>query len=207
MTATDSVAAYVAPFANLLPPNARLLVQAGAGDGGGDLARHYRDLYPASSLLAVDADPAGAQQARGYADRVYQADLDSAGDAFYRQLEWADGWFFDATLEQFEQPPHVLAQVRKVIQYDACVIARVANANHWQTPKTPARHQFDLAAVLALFQRGGFRIVNGIVLNPPPPPPEIDAALRAQAAQAGIAPELWMEAALPSHYLIKAMPA
>jgi hypothetical protein len=205
MIATDSVAAYVAPFANLLPPNARLLVQAGAGDG--ELARHYRGIYPASSLLAVDADPAGAQQARGYADRVYQADLDSASDAFYRQLEWADGWFFDATLERFEQPQHVLAQVRKVIQYDACVVARVANARHWQAPETPPRHHLELAAVLALFQRGGFRIVNGIMLNPAPPPPDIEAVLRAQAAQAGVAPELMLEAALPSHYLIKAMPA
>jgi hypothetical protein len=205
MSQADSAAAYVAPFANLLPPNARLLVQAGAGDG--ELARHYRAIYPASSILAVDADPAGAQQARAYADRVYQADLDTAGEAFYRQLEWADGWFFDGTLEQFEQPLRVLAQVRKVIQYDACVLARIANGAHWKQPDTPARHRLEIATMLALFERSGFRVVNGILLNPAPLPADVEAALRAQAAQTVVAPVLLMEAVQPSHYLIKAMPA
>ena len=128
----DAQAAYVRPFANQLPPNARLLVQAGAADGA--LARQYRKLYPASSLLVVDADPARAQQARGYADRVYQADLDTAGDAFYKQLEWADGWFFDATLEQLDNPLRVLTQIRKVIHYDGCIVARIANSAFWDAP-------------------------------------------------------------------------
>jgi hypothetical protein len=205
MSPADSAAPYVAPFANLLPPNARLLVQVGAGDGA--LARHYRRIYPASSMLAVDADPARAQQARAYADRVHQADLDTAGDAFYQQLEWADGWFFDATLEQFEHPLRVLAQVRKVIQYDACVVARIANASHWRQPATPPRHRLEIATMLALFERGGFRVVNGIQLNAEPLPPDVEAALRAQAAQSGVVPELLMEVVQPSHYLIKAMPA
>ena len=205
MSLVDTEADYVTPFANLLPPNARLLVQAGAADG--ELARHYRKIYPASSTLVVDADPAGAQQARAYAERVYQADLGTAGDAFYQQLEWADGWFFDATLEQFEQPLRVLAQVRKVIQYDACIVARIANGAHWRQPETPARHQLEIATILALFERSGFRVVNGILLNPAPLPADIEAALRLQAVQQDVAPQLLIEAVQPSHYLIKAMPA
>ncbi|HWW71863.1 MAG TPA: hypothetical protein VN089_18135, partial [Duganella sp.] len=125
--------AYVAPFIALLPPNARLLVQAGATDGA--LARHYRATYPASSFLAVDADLTLAQQAREYADRVHQADLDTAGDAFYKHLEWADCWIFDATLENLASPSRVLERVRGVIQCDACVVARVANADYWRKPK------------------------------------------------------------------------
>jgi hypothetical protein len=198
-------APYVAPYIAMLPPNARLLVQAGATDGG--LARKYRKTYPASSVLAVDADPARAQQAREYADRVYQADLDTAGDAFYKQLEWADGWYFDGTLEQLEQPLRVLEQVRKVIQFDACIVARIANGAHWNRPAAAPRHSMEIAAMLALFERSGFRVVNGVLLNPSALPAEVEAALRMQAVQASVAPEALMEAAQPSHYLIKAVPA
>lgn len=205
MSLADAATAHVAPLANLLPPNARLLVQAGAGDGA--LARHYHALYPASSLLVVDADAGGAQRARAYAERVHQADLDTAGPSFYQQLAWADGWIFDATLEQFAQPARVLAQLRQVIQYDACVLARVANGAHWQLPDPPPRQRLELGAMVALFEGNGFRVVNGIALNPGPLPAGVETALRLQAMQAGVAPELLMEAVQPSHYLIKAMPA
>jgi threonine dehydrogenase-like Zn-dependent dehydrogenase len=209
MTSTPSPtvpqASYVRPFANQLPANARLLVQAGAADGA--LARQYRKIYPASSLLAVDADPARAQQARGYADRVYQADLDTAGDAFYQQLEWADGWFFDATLEQLANPLRVLAQIRKVIHYDACIVARIANSAYWDAPADAPRNPLVIANMLELFQRAGFRVVSGILLNQSALPADVEAALRLRAQQTGIQLEDLIEQVQPSHYLIKAMPA
>lgn len=198
-------AAYVAPYANLLPPNARLLIQAGATDG--ELARHYRKTYPASSVLAVDADPQRAQQARDYADRVYQADLDTASDAFYKQLEWADGWFFDCTLEHLADPLRVLQQVRKMIQYDACIVARIANSAHWDAPAIAPRHQLLIGTMLELFQRAGFRLASGVELNPSSLPADVEAALRLQALHAGSAPETLIQAAQPSHYLLKAFPA
>ncbi|WP_432380655.1 hypothetical protein [Duganella sp. P38] len=196
---------YVEPFRSVLPPNARLLVQAGANDGA--LVRDYRALYPASCTLVVEADPARAQQARDYAERVYLADLDTAGAAFYKQLEWADGWYFDATLEQYANPLHVLQQVRKVIQVDASIVARVANRNYWEAPATPARHAWSLDEMLAVFQYAGFRVVSGVLLNPAALPPAIEAGLRQQAAASGVAPETLLDAAQPSHYLIKAVPA
>jgi hypothetical protein len=205
--------AYVTPFIALLPPNARLLVQAGATDGA--LARQYRATYPASSFVVVDADLTLAQQAREYADRVHQANLDTASDAFYKHLEWADGWIFDATLENMADPARVLAQVRKVIQCDACVVARIANADYWlkaqaqpqPLPEMAPRHALTAAAALGLFEGAGFRVVNGLLLNPGPLPADVEAALRLQASQSGIAPEPLLEAAQPSHYLFKAMPA
>lgn len=205
MSLAEAATAHVAPLANLLPPNARLLVQAGAGDG--ELARHYHALYPASCLLVVDPEAAGAQRARAYAERVYQADLDTAGQGLYQQLTWADAWIFDATLEQFAQPARVLAQLRRAIQYDACVVARVANGAHWQAPERPPRHRLEIDAMVALFEDNGFRVVNGIMLNPGPLPADVETALRLQALRSGVAPEPLMEAAQPSHYLIKAMPA
>lgn len=196
---------YVEPFRSILPPNARLLVQAGATDG--DVARDYHALYPATSTLVVEADPARAQQAREYAERVYLADLDTAGAAFYKQLEWADGWYFDATLEQYANPLHVLQQLRKVIQADACIVARIANRNYWDAQATPARHAWSIDEMLAVFQYAGFRIASGVLLNPAPLPSAIEAELRQQAAASGVAPETLLDAAQPSHYLIKAVPA
>lgn len=196
---------YVAPFRSMLPPNARLLVQVGAGNG--ELARDYRALYPASCTLVVEADPASAEQAREYAERVYIADLDSAGDAFYKQLEWADGWYFDATLEQLADPLRVLQQVRKVIQFDACIVARVANRNYWDAPATPPRHPWGANDVLSVFQQANFTVASGVELNPAPLPPAVESLLRQQAAQAGVAPEVLLDSAQPSHYLIKAVPA
>lgn len=197
--------AYVAPFIALLPPNARLLVQAGATDGA--LARQYRATYPASSFLAVDADLTLAQQAREYADRVHHADLDTASDVFYKHLEWADCWIFDATLENLADPAQVLARVRKVIQCDACVVARIANADYWLKPETAPRHALTAATALRLFEDAGFRVVNGLLLNPGPLPADVDAALHLEAAHTGVAVESLLEAAQPSHYLFKALPA
>jgi hypothetical protein len=196
---------YLAPFRDLLMPNARLLVQAGAGDGS--LAREYRKLYPASATLVVEADPAQARRASEYAERVYQNDLDTVSAAFYKQLEWADGWYFDATLEQYADPLRVLQHIRKVIQYDASIVARITNRAYWDAPAAAPRHQWVIADMLALFASSGFRVVSGVLLNPGPLPAEVLAALQAQAAQGGAPLEALIEAAQPSHYLIKAMPA
>lgn len=199
--------AYVEPFRSMLPPNARLLVQAGASNS--ELARDYRALYPASCTLVVDADPAQAQQARDYAERVYVADLDSAGDAFYRQLQWADGWYFDATLEQYADPAQVLRQVRKVLPYDACIIARIANRHYWDAPAAAdaPRHAWGIGEIMGLFQQAGYRIDNGVLLNPGPLPAEVEAALRTQAGGDAANTAALLDAAQPSHYLIKAVPA
>jgi hypothetical protein len=197
--------AYIGPYISMLPQNARLLVQAGAADGG--LARKYRANYPATSWLVADADAAQAQQARAYADRVHQVDLEHAGDTFYKHLEWADGWVFDGTLEQLQEPGKVLAQVRKVIQYDACIVARVANANYWNQPAGQTRQQLAIDGILALFDKHGFRVVNGIMLNPAPLPQHVADALQQRAAQAGVPVQALIDDAQPSHYLIKAMPA
>lgn len=198
-------ASYVRPFANQLPPNARLLVQAGAADGA--LARQYRNIYPASSLLAVAAEPARAQEARSYAERVYQADLDTVGAAFYRQLEWADGWYFDATLEQLANPLRVLTQIREVIHFDACIVARIANAAYWDAPAEAPRQPLVIATMLELFQQAGFRVVSGILLNQSALPAEVEAALRLRALETNRPLEDLVEQVQPSHYLIKAMPA
>jgi tRNA A58 N-methylase Trm61 len=198
-------AAYITPFRDILQQNARLLVQAGGNDG--ELARAYRKLYPATSLMVVDADAERAKHARDYADRVYMADLDTVSAAFYKQLEWADGWYFDTTLEQYQQPQRVLQQVRKVMPVDAAIIARIANRDHWEGSSTPARHAWGIADILELFTGANFRAVSGILLNPAPLPADVEATLRAQAARDGSVAEALIEAALPSHYLIKAVPA
>jgi hypothetical protein len=60
---------------------------------------------------------------------------------------------------------------------------------------------------LSVFQQANFTVASGVVLNPAPLPPAVESLLRQQAAQAGVAPEVLLDSAQPSHYLIKAVPA
>ncbi|MYN04296.1 hypothetical protein GTP41_19575 [Pseudoduganella sp. DS3] len=170
-------AARTAAISNTLPPNARLLVQVGAGDGA--LARHYHRSYPTTSLVVVEADAAAAQRATSFAERVVQVQLESAGSAFYRHLQWADAWLFDGTLERLAEPARVLAGIRTVLNYDACVLACVSNP---AAAEAEAPHPLDLAALQNLFTEAGFRLPSTIAISPG-------------------------GTDTPSHFLIKAMPA
>ncbi len=143
--------ARVEAIANTLPPNARLLVQVGAD--GGALARHYHGMYPSTSWVVLEADGAAAQRATRYAERVIQVRLDSADPGLFHHLQWADAWLFDLTLERLQQPAAVLAALRAVIQYDACVLACVANPGD------------QLAALTQLLHEAGFRLCANYALN------------------------------------------
>lgn len=175
-------AARIGALLGKLPPNARQLVLAGAGDGA--LASQYRASYPASALVVVEGDPAAAQRATGFAERVIQARLDAVGADFYRHLQWADCWLFDGTLEQLLAPDKVLAQIRAAMQYDASVVACVSNPGF---ALAPLHHPWDYDALQTLFGEAGFRLTHAIALRP------------------GAAPDAPAQPA--SHFLLKAMPA
>ncbi|XLZ69004.1 hypothetical protein ABT364_20995 [Massilia sp. SR12] len=182
MQAADFAQARIATLAGTLPPNARQLVLAGAGDGA--LARHYQAIYPSSALLVVEGEPAAAQRATAVAARVIQARLDGVGPDFYRHLQWADCWLFDGTLEQLAAPAQVLASIRQAMQFDACIVACVENPAF---AAVPPRHQWDVAALQALFTGAGLRVVSAIGLCPGVPAPG--------------------QTLPPTHFLLKAMPA
>jgi len=152
MSAADIYAsARVEAIANTLPPNARLLVQVGAGDGA--LARYYHSLYPATAFAVIEAQPAAARLATGFAERVIQVQLDDADAGLFRHLQWADGWLFDLTLERLRDPGAVLGAIRQVIQYDASLLVCVANPGD------------ELAALNRLLSDAGFRLCNTYALS------------------------------------------
>lgn len=198
-------AGYLGPYIGLLPPNARLLVQAGGGDGA--LALAYKRIYPAAHYRCLEADAERASQARAWADAAIQVDLDTAGEALYQHLRWADAWIFDTTLENLQAPRQVLAQIRKVIDPDACIVARVVNRAHWTQPASPPLHNYSLEQLMALLQLAGFRVGNGAELHYGPPPPDVALALRQQALHQGLDPEQAVSQATPSHFLVKAFSA
>lgn len=184
----------------MLPPNARMLVQAGYRDGL--LARHYKRIYPATFYQCVEADPALAALAVRDVDTVIQAKLENVGPALFQHLKWADAWLFDGTLEVLAAET-VLARIRKVIEADACVVARVANRLHWgHTTDTPA---LSLQKILDVFQQTGWQVTGGIELLPGAPP-SAQAGLQRQADEQGLPLAELMRHALPSHFLIKAVP-
>lgn len=198
-------AGYIGPYIGLLPPNARQLVQAGSGDGV--LARAYKRIYPAAHYRCLEADAERANLARTYADAAIQVDLNTAGEALYQHLRWTDAWIFDATLENLQAPAQVLAQIRKVIEPDACIVARIANSQHWKPPAQAPLHPYSLEQVMALFHLSGFRVETGAELHYGPPPPPAEQLLRQQAQQLGIDPEQALSQATPSHFLVKAVSA
>jgi hypothetical protein len=202
------------PVISLLPPNARILVDGGGNDGV--LARAYKERYPAGLLHAIEADARRATLARRHADIVHETDLDLASDALLRQLTWADGWAFDGVLERLRDPGRLLARIAAVLQPDACVVARIANGQHWRgltalaggaiASPMPLR-LFSRATIMELFARHGFRIDAGIALGMTPPGADVETALRRLSGASGIDPEQALQDALPTHYLIKAVPA
>lgn len=174
--------ARLAAIANTLPPNARQLVQVGAGDGA--LVHKYRNSYPSTALVVVEGHPAMAQRATSYAERVIQARIDAVGVDFFRHLQWADCWLFDGTLEQLLSPAQVLANIRASIQFDASVVACVSNPAF---APISFQHGWDYGALEVLFAEAGFRFASGIGLG-----------LRAASPD---------KAAPISHFLLKAIPA
>lgn len=198
----------------LLPPNARNLIQAGSGDGA--LARHYKQIYPASFYQAVEAGPEAAQRARAHCDSVHQADLEQAGDDFFRHFAMADGWIFDRTLGLLRQPLAVLKAIARHLAADACVVICAPNSTYWQAAAV-APGALSRAQLLDCLQHAGFNMTTGVALNGQPPDAAAQAALRLEAglgsgaadadadAGAGAGAEQLIRDAHASHFLIKAM--
>lgn len=218
---SDQVPSHIAPLFALLPPNARQLLEF--GDNGGALARRYKQSYPATFYqgLAATAQEAGA--ARAHYDMLHQANLDHVSPAFYAHFAQADCWIFDGALERLRDPWRVLRNIRKVIAADCSVVAHVRNSQHWMTQLalnrgamlygeqgTLAKSQqrlYTRTALMALFADCGFQVVGGRTLDGAQPPSEaVVAALREMAQLLGADPAHTLADALPSHFLIKAVP-
>ncbi len=170
----------IARMLELLPQNARRVVEAGGSDA---LARAYKRRYPSSWYQRVSSDADGA-----FADQLLVQDLDAADEAFFAGFSMSDAWVFDQTLERLADPARVLGALARILPPDACVLACIANPGHWARPGGPG---IAREAMLAMFAGAGLRIGTGMALNGPAPDP-------ASAAP----PE-----ALASHYLIKAFPS
>ncbi|MBB3117524.1 methyltransferase domain-containing protein [Pseudoduganella violacea] len=218
---SDQVPSHIAPLFALLPPNARQLLEF--GHNGGALAQRYKQSYPATFYqgLAATAQEAGA--ARAHYDMVHQANLDHVGPAFYSYFAQADCWIFDGTLESLRDPWRVLANIRKVIAADCSVVVHVRNSQHWMTQLalnrgamlygeqgTLSKHQqrlYTRASLMTLFAECGFQVVGGRTLDDAQPPSAaVSAALHQMAQLLGADPAHTLADALPSHFLIKAVP-
>lgn len=208
--ASASQAERITMFMGLLPPNARLLVEVEGRDG--HLARRYRRAYPASFYYAVERSAERAALARKHAPVVHQVNVETAGDAFFEHVAMADGWIFDSALERLADPARVLTRIRSTMPIDACIVACVINGAYWnwQQALREDDHQqrYTLKTLIELLAQAGLRLVSGaaVVLNETSNP-EAEAALRRHAAAEGLDPEQAWQDALPTHYLIKAVPA
>jgi hypothetical protein len=196
----------------LLPPNMRALVFAGGGHG--ELARHYRALYPATVLHAVVADESQAGAARAWCDVLHVAVLDGAGKDFYSRLRQADAWVLDDSFATLADPRYVLGQLRAFMPADACVVAGVPNAQHWefqamcQAGMMPAQagHRFTRAGLAQLLKDCGFEVTAFAGVPAEPPNAAILAAHQKLVRALGADQRQAMRDAMASRILFKARP-
>lgn len=159
MMPADAMPAHVELLYTLLPPNTRRLMAVGVEAAA--LARRYQHSYPSASFQAIDAersDPAF--------ELVHPFDPAAATATQWRRFAHTDCWVFDGALERLPQPQQVLAAIRQVMPADTCVVARVANAQHWRAAAGPG--VAGDSGLLALFHAGGLRITDACGVSADP---------------------------------------
>lgn len=195
----DDMPPHVEPMYTLLPPNARRLVAVGTAAAA--LARRYRRSYPAASFQAID--PAATDDAF---EIVHAADAGRADDALFARFAMADGWVFDGTLETLPDPARVLAGIRRVMQADTAIVARIANTLYWRANAGQAGVAGS-AGLVALFQEANLHLATGIGLQGEAPDAGTEQALRDAALAAGRDAGVALAEATPTHFLVRAVPA
>lgn len=206
---------------SLLPPSAQNIVEIGAKDGA--LARAYKAQNPQCRYVSVAIDPSNTSLEKGARDEVRVEDVNALSDEFFSGFENADCWVLDQLLERMPNPGLMLANIRKVIGADGCVVAVIPNAQHWTIQaklcigdfryedvgllhKSHLRW-FTRATILELFQRAGFQVVQGYpVIHSSIENPTLIAAIRQFAESVGANPDVAFEDSQAMQYIVKAVP-
>lgn len=206
---------------SLLPLGAMNVVEIGANDGA--LARAYKLSNPPCRYTSVSIDAQNANLERGARDEVVLADVNTLSNQFFSDHSNTDCWVLDQVLERMLKPSQLLANIRKVIKPDGCVVAVIPNAQHWVVQaklcigdfryaesgilnKSHLR-MFTRATMLELFQQAGFQVVQGYpVVHSKIENPNLIAAIKQFAECVGANPDVALEDSQANHYVVKAVP-
>jgi predicted O-linked N-acetylglucosamine transferase (SPINDLY family) len=195
---------------SLLRPGMHSIVEV----GGATLAQAWRARAPNSHYTAVGAPTAHA----GWSTAAIERDAEGLTDADWQQVAAAQCWLFPETLERLRDPWAFLARLRRQALGPVELVACVGNAQHWQAQARLAAggasgadrrelHRFDRAALAVMLRECGFGIAAMTAVTTQPPPDAVLDAIRALARAGGGDPDLAVQDALATQYLVRAIAA
>ncbi|WP_229256588.1 O-linked N-acetylglucosamine transferase family protein [Duganella lactea] len=203
----------------LMPPEARKIVEVGCGDGA--FAKAYRQRNPICNYTGVEAAPAPAQAARPHCDFVFNEDIEHAGAELWDHVRRADCWVLDEALERCDDPWTLLQKIRTSIAPGGRLVLAVRNFQHWSMQARlnagdlrygeagidkRRKRLFTRGVVLEMLQQSGFQISGGSArITDEPAREKYLPAIRLMAGASGIDPVAAVEDALPWQYIMTAV--
>jgi SAM-dependent methyltransferase len=114
----------------LLPPDARLIVEAGCGAGA--LGREYKRLFPGARYVGIEMSPEAAARARRFLDHVAVGNVEqvSASEAGI-EPGTVDVLVYGDVLEHTIEPWSVLKRHLTWLRDEGHVLACIPNIQHW----------------------------------------------------------------------------
>ncbi len=223
MQQTPAHSVINAELLSLLPVNARHVVEVGCMLGV--LAEAYRKQNPSARYTGIEIDLGYAAVASARCNvGVVVADVeDLLGDQFATFFP-SDCWVFGDSLEHLRDPWRLLAEIRKRIDGDGCIVACMPNAQHWGVQlrlaggllryddsglmdRTHLRW-FTRTTMIEMFNQAGWRVEAGLSRSLPQiPPAAVFDAIRSLAAAAGVDPGQAVADAGIFQYLFRCVPA
>lgn len=205
----------------IIPPNARKLIEIGCSSGA--LAREFKKVSPTCDYLGVEIDAQYAELARRYCDECLHLNVEHADDAFWAAQTERDCWIFGDTLEHMVDPWKLIQRVRRVIPADGAVLACIPNMQHWTIQvrlsigdiryepsglldRTHLRW-FTRQTILELFAHNGFKVeALYLRMDDAPTRDKFLPAIEHMAKLVGMDPAVAVQDAMALQYVVKAVP-
>ena len=221
MNQTPVTEVHNADLLDIIPWGASKLIEVGCGSGA--LAREFKKISPSCHYLGVEINPSYAKMAERYCDQSQVLDIETAGDAFWKENADRDCWIFGDTLEHLRDPWSVLRQVRQVIPSKACIAACIPNAQHWSVQarlsigdfryedtglldRTHLRF-FSRQTILEMFNDTGFTVTACIPrIFVEPMRERFLPAIEQFARLLGADPKTSVDDAIPFQYVVSVVP-
>ena len=205
----------VTDLPRLIPPRARIVLDAGCGMGA--LGAAYRRLNPRARLLGIDKDPEKIRVAAAHYDLCVLADLEADGLPF-ETPSGIDCIVYDDILEYLADPFAMLGRHAAALAPDGVMLISVINVEHWSLTERLLRGAFFQTETGPLarrhrqwFSRASMgRDLAAVGLNVMDARPvvvedqkgrDFIAALRPALRELDIDPVHYAETALPRHFI------
>jgi|SRR5215831_1154842 len=213
---------YNADLLAILPKSAGRIVEVGCSSGA--LAREYKNSNPDCEYIGIELDPAYAEAARRFCNRVLVGNIETMADDVFSTIAPSDCWIFGDVLEHLYNPWQVLERLRSHMTANHCIVACIPNMQHWSV-------QANLMAGALFYQDSGLfdrthirwftriTIIDmftkaGLVIEKAFPRifdnsagTKVIEAIRNTATSLGMDPNVAVNDSLPIQYVLKAVPS